>query len=88
MIPTSLFDTIRRAAGESDRNDRIGGVVVGVVTNNQDPDGLGRVKVRFPWLSEEHESHWARMVTPMAGNDRGFYMLPEVDDEVLPCPPT
>lgn len=80
MIPTSLFDTIRRAAGES---DRIYGVVVGVVTNNQDPDGLGRVKVRFPWLSEEHESHWARMVTPMAGNDRGFYMLPEVDDEVL-----
>ena len=64
MIPTSLFDTIRRAAGES---DRIYGVVVGVVTNNQDPDGLGRVKVRFPWLSEEHESHWARMVTPMGG---------------------
>jgi len=80
VIPTSLFDTIRRAAGES---DRIYGVVVGVVTNNQDPDGLGRVKVRFPWLSEDHESHWARMVTPMAGNDRGFYTLPELDDEVL-----
>ena len=80
MIPTDLFDTIRRAAGET---DRIYGVVVGVVTNNQDPDGLGRVKVRFPWLSEEHESHWARMAAPMAGNDRGFYTLPEVDDEVL-----
>jgi len=80
VIPTDLFDTIRRAAGET---DRIYGVVVGVVTNNQDPDGLGRVKVRFPWLSEEHESHWARMAAPMAGNDRGFYTLPEVDDEVL-----
>jgi len=80
VIPTDLFDAIRRAAAET---DRIYGVVVGVVTNNQDPDGLGRVKVRFPWLSEEHESHWARMVAPMAGNDRGFYMLPEVDDEVL-----
>lgn len=59
------------------------GVTVGVVTNNQDADGLGRVKVKFPWLSDDHESHWARVLTPMAGNDRGFYFLPEVDDEVL-----
>ncbi|HEX6904121.1 MAG TPA: phage baseplate assembly protein V [Thermoanaerobaculia bacterium] len=62
---------------------RVYGVTVGVVTNNQDPEGLGRVKVRFPWLSEQDESHWARVVTPMAGNDRGLYLLPEVDDEVL-----
>ena len=62
---------------------RVYGVTVGVVTNNQDPDGLGRVKVRFPWLSDEDESFWARIVTPMAGNDRGLYLLPEVDDEVL-----
>jgi uncharacterized protein involved in type VI secretion and phage assembly len=67
----------------SRQSDRLYGVVVGVVTNNQDPDGRGRVKVRFPWLSEEHESAWARVVTPMAGNDRGLFLLPEVDDEVL-----
>ncbi len=59
------------------------GLVIGVVTNNQDPDGLGRVKVRFPWLSESDESRWARVLTPMAGNDRGLFFLPEVDDEVL-----
>lgn len=59
------------------------GVVIGVVTNNQDPDGLGRVKLRFPWMPVEVESHWARVVSPMAGNDRGLYVLPEVDDEVL-----
>jgi len=63
--------------------DRVYGVMVGVVTNNQDPDGLGRVKLRLPWLSAEHESNWARVVSPMAGNDRGLYLLPEVDDEVL-----
>ena len=70
-------------AGRRREAERLYGVVVGVVTNNQDPDGRGRVKVRFPWLSEEHESAWARVVTPMAGNDRGLFLLPEVDDEVL-----
>lgn len=62
---------------------RINGVVVGVVTNNQDPDGMGRVKVKFPWLSDADESTWARVAAPMAGKERGFYFLPEVDDEVL-----
>lgn len=59
------------------------GVTVGLVTNNKDPEGLGRVKVKFPWLSAEEESYWARVLTPMAGNDRGIYFLPEVNDEVL-----
>lgn len=59
------------------------GVTVGVITNNKDPDKLGRVKVKFPWLSDQVESHWARIVSPMAGKERGIYFLPEVDDEVL-----
>lgn len=59
------------------------GVVIGIVTNNEDPEGLGRVKVRFPWLSEADESTWARIASPMAGSERGMYFLPEVDDEVL-----
>ena len=59
------------------------GVFVGVVTNNQDPEGLGRVKVAFPWLDDQAESHWARLVTPMAGAGRGLFFLPEVGDEVL-----
>ena len=62
---------------------KIYGVVVGVVTNNKDPDKLGRLKVRFPWLSEENESHWARLATLMAGEDRGTVFFPEVGDEVL-----
>lgn len=59
------------------------GVVVGVVTNNHDSEGLGRVKVKFPWLSEADESHWARIAVLMAGKERGTFFLPEVDDEVL-----
>ena len=64
---------------------RLFGVVVGIVTNNQDPERMHRVKVRFPWLSDgsTEESHWARVAVPMAGKDRGAYFLPEVDDEVL-----
>lgn len=58
-------------------------VVVGLVTNNNDPQNRGRVKVKFPWLGDNTESHWARIAAPMAGKNRGFYFLPEVDDEVL-----
>jgi phage protein D len=61
----------------------IPGVVVGVVTNVTDPDDLGRVKVKFPWIADDQESHWARIASPMAGNGRGFMFLPEVNDEVL-----
>jgi uncharacterized protein involved in type VI secretion and phage assembly len=62
---------------------KVYGVVPGVVTNNQDPEKLGRVKLMFPWLSDSEESNWARVATLMAGADRGSFFLPEVDDEVL-----
>ncbi|MEM1395151.1 MAG: VgrG-related protein, partial [Cyanobacteria bacterium P01_H01_bin.150] len=57
--------------------------LVGIVTNNQDPKGLSRVKVKFPTLTEDHESYWARVVGVGAGSSRGFYSLPEINDEVL-----
>ena len=65
------------------RPQRIQGVVVGLVTNLQDPDDLGRVKVKFPVLSDTVESHWVRIASPMSGSSRGFFFLPEVNDEVL-----
>jgi uncharacterized protein involved in type VI secretion and phage assembly len=67
----------------SEATDRFYGVVIGVVTNNKDPDGLGRVKTSLPWMADQVESNWARVVTPMGGPERGIYFLPEVDDEVL-----
>ncbi|HEX2224158.1 MAG TPA: phage baseplate assembly protein V, partial [Thermoanaerobaculia bacterium] len=79
----SDFNPFAALAASSRETSRIYGVVVGVVTNNQDPEGLGRVKLRLPWLSAQAESDWARVISPMAGGDRGLYALPEVDDEVL-----
>lgn len=79
---TTIFDLLKENEAGSGAG-KVYGVVVGVVTNNQDPEGLGRVKVLFPWLSDSEESHWARVATLMAGKDRGSFYLPEVDDEVL-----
>jgi phage protein D len=59
------------------------GVVVALVTNNKDPDGLGRVRLKFPWLADGYESDWARMIQAGAGPDSGACFLPEVNDEVL-----
>ena len=57
-------------------------MAIGIVTNNKDPDGLGRVKVQLPWLADD-ETDWARVVAPSSGAGRGFYWLPEVNDEVF-----
>lgn len=69
-----------------DGNKAVGrtyGVVAGIVTNNKDPDELGRLKVKFPWFSDNNETDWIRMTTFMAGGVRGSFFLPEVGDEVL-----
>ncbi len=58
-------------------------MLVGIVTNNNDPEQWGRVKVKFPTLTEAHDSNWARVVGVGAGASRGFDCLPEVNDEVL-----
>jgi len=58
-------------------------LLVGIVTNNQDPQGWGRVKVKLPTLTQDHDSNWARVLGVGAGNNRGFDCLPEVNDEVL-----
>lgn len=58
-------------------------LLVGIVTNNEDPENMGRVKVKLPTLTEDHSSNWARVVSMGAANSRGFDCLPEIDDEVL-----
>ena len=59
------------------------GVVRGLVSDNQDPAQLGRVKVEFPWLAKDYSSSWAPVMQLGAGPDSGTFFLPAVGDEVL-----
>lgn len=59
------------------------GVVTAVVTNTDDPDDWGRVKVKYSWMSDDAESFWARLAGPGGGPTAGFIAVPEVGDEVL-----
>ena len=77
--PSTLLDVL------APRDDRMPmkGLAIGIVTDNNDPDKLGRVKVQYPWLSTDHASDWARVVVPGGGPERGMAYLPEINDEVL-----
>jgi phage baseplate assembly protein gpV len=80
-----MFD---RPPGDQNARARLLGFVPAIVTNNKDPDGWYRVRVRFPLFSNGgasggEESAWARVATFGGGDDRGGYFLPEVGDEVL-----
>jgi uncharacterized protein involved in type VI secretion and phage assembly len=67
--------------------NRINGVVIGIVTNLKDPEKLGRVQVKYPWLPKldgaDLSSNWARLAISGGGKDRGIFFTPELDDEVL-----
>ena len=65
---------------------RFYGAYPALVSNIKDPDGQGRVKVKLPWSPDgggaSYEA-WARLATMMAGNNRGSWFIPDVNDEVL-----
>ncbi len=85
-VPNTFRSLILGPEKEHQLN-RVGGVVTGVVTSNNDPEKLGRVQVKYPWLPKlsgsELSSCWARLAFVGGGADRGIVFLPEVNDEVL-----
>jgi uncharacterized protein involved in type VI secretion and phage assembly len=64
---------------------RFFGLYPAIVTDVVDPDRLGRVEVRFPWLGEAGEDvrTWATLLAPYADDDQGFVALPAVDTQVV-----
>ena len=82
--PNTLSQILSSDGGNHQMQGLANGVVIGLVTNVNDSEGgMGRVKVKFPWLDDTLESNWMRIASPMAGSSRGFMFLPEVNDEVL-----
>lgn len=88
----ALYDPPRAEAQTRERladgwGGRWYGVAPATVTDLQDPDGQGRVKVKLGWSPDggggEGYVAWARMATLFAGNNRGSWFIPDVDDEVL-----
>ncbi|WP_035644453.1 type VI secretion system Vgr family protein [Flavobacterium sp. ASV13] len=53
------------------------------IKDNNDPEGLGRVRVEFYWSSGSTSSKWIRMIQPHTGGGKGFYFIPEIGEEVL-----
>ncbi|MCB9107671.1 MAG: VgrG-related protein [Anaerolineales bacterium] len=80
--PQTLRYLLRARDDRLSAQPRLHGVVTGLVTNLNDKFDLGRVKVKYNWLGDI-ESDWVRIASPMAGPDRGFFYLPEINDEVL-----
>lgn len=81
--PAALADLVGAPSAAAEDRRGWGSLVVGVVTNCDDPEGLGRAKVKYPTLTDDDESAWARVVAPGAGPGRGLQCLPEVGDEVV-----
>lgn len=80
----NLFAMLQKAHETAATGDaKMFGVEVALVTNVKDDKKQGRVKVCFPRLPNKPESDWVRVVQPAAGAGRGFYWIPEVNDEVL-----
>jgi uncharacterized protein involved in type VI secretion and phage assembly len=62
------------------------GVYPAIVTDLVDPDQLGRVQVRFPWLGRDGDDAvraWATLCSPYADDRQGLLVLPEVGSQVV-----
>ena len=81
--PNTLLSLVAQNGSDERERGLVNGMVTALVTNLQDPEDRGRVKVKYPWLSDSIESDWIRIAVPMAGSGRGTMVLPEVNDEVL-----
>lgn len=62
----------------------ISGLQIGIVSQLQDdPDGEDRILVQIPIVNNEEEGIWCRVASLDAGNERGAFFRPEIEDEVI-----
>src|SRR5262249_10104148 len=69
----------------AERAAKIRGMQLAIVVDNKDGDGNPgyRVKVKFPWMNDQDTTYWARIAVPMTGPERGTYVLPQIDAQLL-----
>ncbi len=56
-----------------------------IVTDNNDPQHLGRVRVRFHWMKPSEKTPWIRVTSPHGGGDKGMFFIPEIGEEAIIC---
>ena len=78
MAETFLDNLIDSWSGQHNRGFAI---APGIVTNNLDLLGEGRIQVKIP--SRSALEPWARVAAVGASASRGFVWIPAIDDEVL-----
>jgi Rhs element Vgr protein len=62
----------------------IKGLHVGIVTQlEEDPNGEDRILVKIPIINNDEQGIWCRVASPDAGEKRGFFFRPEIEDEVI-----
>jgi uncharacterized protein involved in type VI secretion and phage assembly len=86
MLLEDLTEGVKDARVPRGYGGRFYGAFPALVVNIKDPDGQGRVKVSLPWSPDAQGASyevWARLATMMAGNNRGSWFIPDVNDEVL-----
>lgn len=85
MSRPMALDRERDARIATGLGGRFYGVYPAVVTDLNDPEGQGRVRIRLPWSPDDSGGYeaWARLATLMGGNNRGSWFVPDLDDEVL-----
>jgi uncharacterized protein involved in type VI secretion and phage assembly len=67
----------------TDTSTRLPGLALAIVADVDDPEGQGRIRVRYPWLDDSTLSEWAPIAALMAGDGRGTWFIPEVGDEAV-----
>jgi uncharacterized protein involved in type VI secretion and phage assembly len=55
------------------------GIAAAIVVQNDDPEGLGRVRLLLPWLDADAQTGWARLAVPFGAPT----VVPAIGDEVL-----
>jgi uncharacterized protein involved in type VI secretion and phage assembly len=82
LYDLSSFFSAQIAQAEAE-STRVYEPVIAIVTDNKDPQKLGRVKIKYPWLSDQDQTYWAPIIMLGASKNRGWFFIPEKDDEVL-----